>query len=169
MLRLLRRVLKAVVSHARLDQHTEQGSKMSYPAMSIGPGSYNARFYLYGRVLSGIVELEGRKPVRFEVYDPDGISRPSDFPQESQVDRLAGHLWRNEDIILRHVQLSEIFPGRYTGIASYALVGLGIQDIEDRLCSVEFQVEGLDEFFWTKPSKNINGHAVLVQTIFQRR
>ncbi len=151
MLRLLRRVLKAVVSHARLDQHTEQGSKMSYPAMSIGPGSYNARFYLYGRVLSGIVELEGRKPVRFEVYDPDGISRPSDFPQESQVDRLAGHLWRNEDIILRHVQLSEIFPGRYTGIASYALVGLGIQDIEDRLCSVEFQVEGLDEFFWTKP------------------
>src|SRR6266480_5902183 len=100
MLRLLRRVLKAAFSHARLDQHAEQGSKMSYPAMSIEPGSYNARFYLYGRVLSGIVKLEGRKPVRFEIYDADGISRSGGFPQESQVDRLVGYLWRNEDIIL---------------------------------------------------------------------
>jgi hypothetical protein len=124
--------------------------------MIIEPGSYNARFYLRGRVLSGIVDLEARKPVGLEIYDPDGISRSGDFPQERQVDRLVGQLWGNEDIVLHHVQLSENFPGRYTGVASYALVGLGIQGVESRLCCVDFQVEGLDEFLWTRPSKRVS-------------
>jgi ApeA N-terminal domain 1 len=121
--------------------------------MIVEPGSYNARFHLHGRAFSGAVNLEARKPVSFEIYDPDGISKSGEFPRVAHVDRLVGHLWSNEDIILRHLQLSEIFPGRYIGVANYALVGLGIQEVEDSLCGVDFQVEGLDEFFWTRPLK----------------
>src|SRR6266702_3290685 len=154
MSRLLRRVLRAVANRAWLHRHSARCPSMSYPAMIIEPGSYNVRFHLRGRLLSGTVELEARKPVGLEIDDPDSVSRSGDFPQETQVDRLVGQLWSNEDIVLYHVQLAEIFPGRYTGVARYALIGLGIQDVESGLRCVEFQAEGLDEFFWTKPLKD---------------
>src|SRR6266568_5447575 len=124
---------------------------VSYPSVMIDPGSYGGRIFMNGRALPGTIELQADSVVTAEFYDEEAFKKPGGYPQDSQLDQLVGQLWQNHHVVLRGVQLMEVFPGRYVARAKYALVGLNPEAIEGSFTRMEVQVEGLNEFFYAPP------------------
>ena len=130
--------------------------RWSFPSAVLEPGSYEARFWIDGRALPGSVELAPlRRPVA-QFYDDEGLPHQSEFPKQQRTDRLVGQLRTNHDIVFYNANVTEFFPGRYSAVAPYALVGLGLLQAEDALRQIELQIEGLDEFLWSPPVKELS-------------
>jgi ApeA N-terminal domain 1 len=126
------------------------------PSFLVEPGEYSCEWFVDGHRYPGELDVRGNRFPHLTIYDlpaPDGVIRlPS---QEREYERLVGRLRTNHDVVLSDVGLHLWLPGRLTGGAAHAIIGLGVDQVaDDRYDRVDIQISGLDEFFGTVPLRD---------------
>ena len=131
-----------------------------FPKLALAPGTYAAEWQLDDRALSGELTAEPSHPPAFELYgDMSDVDWTGgrELPEMHELTRLAGTLRSNEDVVLTDARVFTWVPGRNTGSARFAVVGLGIGGVpEDRYARVRLQITGADLLFGIPPIKTVS-------------
>lgn len=111
-------------------------------------GDYNGRFSLpSGEEVNGTLTLGADRPPFLSLHpdDPGDLSGVRSFPRDSRTPELVGYLFSNEEVIVGHVRLSELFPRQVEGSGRWALVGLDIVRVPDRRWNtLQIRLTGLE-------------------------
>lgn len=112
-------------------------------------GDYNGRFDMPGQGPTfGTLSLQAARPPVVSLH-PDGAQTVEPggrvFPQDSQVDRLVGRLFSNEEVVLGDVHLREWVPDQLHASSRWAVIGLGVATVaEGRWPSLSLRATGLE-------------------------
>jgi hypothetical protein len=123
-----------------------------FPKLLIEPGHYECRWFVRGRWYPGSVDLLGNRPPHVCLYDDYSRVPSIDFDAARHYPRLRGQLRNNMGIVATEAALGSFFPGQALGDAHYAIVGLGVEDVQDdRFDGLRVQITGLDPFIGQPP------------------
>lgn len=120
----------------------------SFPPLKLDPGNYPVEWTWGDDAFAGELELEKDRMPKLRIFgEPSERERRNvrGFPDPVPMDRIEGRLRMGMDVVAHDTQLETWFPRQTTGFARFALVGMGIRDVEgQRYSRVRLQITGLD-------------------------
>jgi hypothetical protein len=123
-----------------------------FPKLLLEPGHYECRWFVRRRSYAGSIDLLGNRFPFVHLYDDHSRIPTVDFGAARHHRRLRGQLRNNMGVVATDAALSSFFPGQASGLAHYAVVGGGVEDIEDdRYDGLSVQITGLDPFIGRPP------------------
>lgn len=112
-------------------------------------GDHGGRYILPdGRRGVGTLTLAANRPPTVDLVLDAPAATPESgkaFPQRTEIPRLVGHLFSNEEVVLGDAHVTEWVHDRFQVSARWAVIGLDVAQVDqDRWACLDGQVTGLD-------------------------
>lgn len=128
---------------------TVQRATGGVPSVRDRQGDHGGRFRLPdGRSAVGTLTLAANRPPTLSLVPDTTATIPEGgkgFPQRTEIPRLVGHLFSNEEVVLGDAHVTEWIHDRFQVSARWAVIGLSVAEVDDdRWTHLDVRVTGLE-------------------------